>query len=53
MTEDIFKRKFSISKLNENPRKSVVVIDSKYEFNAPKYIDFTKDMERDNQIYNQ
>jgi hypothetical protein len=42
MTDEILKRKFSISKIKENPRKSVVVIDPRYEFNAPKYIDFTK-----------
>ena len=35
-------RKFSISKIKDNPRKSVVKVDSKYEFNAPKYFDFSK-----------
>jgi hypothetical protein len=39
--ENTFATKFSISKIKENPRKSVVVIDPKYEFNAPKFFDFS------------
>ena len=39
MREEKLDRKFSISKLKENPRKSVVIIDSNYEFDAPKYCD--------------
>lgn len=35
-------RKFSISKIKDNTRKSVIKIDSKYEFNAPKYFDFNR-----------
>lgn len=41
-TTSNFNRKFSLSKIRDNPRKSVVVIDSRYEFNAPKYYDFKK-----------
>ena len=41
MTDNSLNRKLSIS-IKDNPRKSMVVIDSKYEFNAPKFVDFTK-----------
>ncbi len=42
MTDDSQNRKLSVLKLKEAGRKSVVTIDSKFEFNAPKYFDFTK-----------
>jgi hypothetical protein len=34
-------RKFSISLIKGNPRKSIFKHDSKYEFDAPKFYDFT------------
>jgi hypothetical protein len=43
MTDDQTQnRKPSVFKLKEAGRKSVVTIDSKFEFNAPKYFDFSK-----------
>jgi hypothetical protein len=39
---NIVNRKFSISKIKDNPRKSVVIRDQKYEFDAPNFFDFSK-----------
>ncbi len=42
MTDELFSRKFSISKIKDNnQRKSVIVYDQKYEFNASKFFDFS------------
>ena len=42
MRDEKLNKKFSISKITDNPRRSVIVKDSKYEFNAPKFLDFSK-----------
>jgi len=42
MTDNLKSKKLSLPNLNINPRKSVVRIDSKYEFDAPKFHDFSK-----------
>jgi hypothetical protein len=41
---NIVTKKLSIAKINENEnRKSIVKLDKKFEFNAPKYIDFEQE----------
>lgn len=45
MLVDNTKKKFSISMITDKPRKSVIKIDSRYEFHAPKYFDFQKEQE--------
>ncbi len=42
MTENLKSKKLSMPNLNYNPRKSVLKIDSKFEFDAPKFYDFSK-----------
>jgi hypothetical protein len=42
MNDQTQNRKFSVFKIKDASRKSVVTKDSKYEFNAPKYFDFSK-----------
>jgi hypothetical protein len=39
-------RKFSVSKVNDNSRKSIVKTDKKFEFNAPKFYDLLKENDK-------
>ena len=48
---NIIGKKYSISKTNEDNRKSIVKLDKKYEFKAPKFIDFTNYLEINNKEY--
>ncbi len=43
MINDNFNRNYSTSKSKEKKRKSLTVTDLKYEFNAPKYFDLSKE----------
>ena len=42
MSDNLQSKKLSMPNLNNNPRKSVLRIDSKFEFDAPKFYDFSQ-----------
>lgn len=52
MTDNIKNKKLSMPNLNYNSRKSVLKNDSKFEFDAPKYYDFSKiDLVEEKRLY--
>ena len=52
MTDYLKSKKLSMPNLNYNPRKSVLKKDSKFEFDASKFYDFSKrDVEDEKRLY--
>jgi hypothetical protein len=42
MTDNLKSKKLSMPNLDYKPRKSVLKIDSKFEFDAPKFYDYAR-----------